>query len=271
MQSQQGDQDRSRRVLVVMPTLGERVEGLARAVDSVVSQTGVETRLVIVAPEGSSVAKEAAARVGASFVPDPKRGLSAAVNAGLAAQEGEDYYAWLNDDDYFVPGGLQHLAAMLETRPDAVVAFGGCVYVDADDRRIGVSAAGDLAHRIQPWGPNLVPQPAALTRLDAMNRAGVYDEQLKFAMDLDMFLRLRPLGPFVSTREEIAAFQWHADSLTVGGRRASVTEAQRVKRRYLPRRVRPFAPVWDLPVRWATYAAGVQVGRRATRLAGRAA
>lgn len=270
MQSQQGDQDRSRRVLVVMPTLGERVEGLARAVDSVVSQTGVATRLVIVAPEGSSVAKEAAARVGATFVPDPKRGLSAAVNAGLAAQEGEDYYAWLNDDDYFIAGGLARLADLLAGSPEAVVAYGGCVYVDDADRRIGLSAAGALARRIQSWGPNLVPQPSSLTRMSAMGRAGEYDEDLHYAMDLDMFLRLRRLGTFVSTREEVAAFQWHTDSLTVRGRDRSVSEAQQVKRRHLSPKLRPMAPLWDLPVRWATHYAGVQVGRRASKIASRA-
>jgi glycosyltransferase involved in cell wall biosynthesis len=269
MQRQQGDPDRTRRVLVVMPTLGQRVEGLRRAIDSVEAQEGVDTRLVVVAPETSEVAAEAASRVGATLVPDPRKGLSAAVNAGLDAQDGEAFYAWLNDDDYLLPGGLARLVGLLEERPDAVVAFGGCRYVDNQDRRIGVSAAGNLAHRIQPWGPNLVPQPAALTRLEAINTAGRYDEALKYAMDLDMFLRLRPLGPFASTRDEIAAFQWHDDSLTVGGRGLSVTEAQQVKRRYLPRRLRRLAPVWDLPVRWATYAAGVQVGRKAAKAASR--
>ena len=270
MQAQQPDPlpaNRARRVLVVMPTLGRREEGLARAVDSVLAQTEVDARLVIIAPPDATVARDAAERAGATFVPDPKRGLSAAVNAGLDAQDGEELYAWLNDDDYLLPAGLARLAGLLEARTDAVVAFGGCVYVDSEDRRIGLSAAGQLAHRIQRWGPNLVPQPAALTRLSALNAVGRYDEELEYAMDLDMFLRLRPLGPFVSTREEIAAFQWHDDSLTEGGRSLSVSEAQQVKRRYLPRGVRPLAPLWDLPVRWATYAAGVQVGRKAAKVA----
>ena len=58
----------------------------------------------------------------------------------------------------------------------------------------------DLAHRIQPWGPNLVPQPSSLTRLDALVAAGGYDESLRYAMDLDTFLRLATAGRRSSRR-----------------------------------------------------------------------
>lgn len=255
-------------VLVVMPTLGQRLNTLGQSIASVTSQAEVRVRLAVVVPEAAKEARSIAHEAGATVLDDPRRGLSAAVNAGIDARQGEQFYAWLNDDDYFLPNGLSRLVSMLRLRPDAVVAYGGCVYVDEAERRIGVSSAGDLAHRIQPWGPNLVPQPSSVTRLDALVGAGGYDESLRYAMDLDMFLRLRKLGAFVSTREEVAAFRWHADSLTVGERKSSVTEAQQVKRRYLPAPARKVAPLWDLPVRWATYAAGRQVGRRAVRIAG---
>ncbi len=259
--------DEPAEVLVVMPTLGERLDTVVRSIASVTSQEGVRTRLVVVAPTSATRMRELAAEAGATVVDDPARGLSAAVNAGVSARDGEPYYAWLNDDDYLLPGGLSTLMALLEARRDAVVAYGGCVYIDDQERRIGVSRAGDLAHLIQPWGPNLVPQPASMTRLDAMAAAGPYDEDLRFAMDLDMFLRLRRQGPFVSTKQDVATFRWHSDSLTVAGRDLSVTEAQQVKRRHLGPTLRRLAPAWDLPVRWATYAAGVQVGRRARRIA----
>jgi glycosyltransferase involved in cell wall biosynthesis len=250
-----------------MPTLGQRLQTLRQSIASVARQTGVAARLAVVVPEGAEEARAIAHSAGATVLDDPRRGLSAAVNAGVSARRGEEFYAWLNDDDYFLADGLSRLVSLLQARPDAVVAYGGCVYVDEMDRRIGVSNAGDLAHRIQPWGPNLVPQPSSVTRLDAMAAAGPYDEDLRFAMDLDMFLRLRRQGAFVSTRDEVAAFRWHAESLTVGDRKLQVSEAQQVKRRYLGPRARRVSPVWDLPVRWATQVAGTQVGRRARRIA----
>jgi glycosyltransferase involved in cell wall biosynthesis len=254
-------------VLVVMPTLGERLDTLEESLNSVTTQDGVCARLVVVVPETATEAREMAERFDATIVDDPRRGLSAAVNAGVAARKDETYYAWLNDDDFYAPGALARLAEMLESRPEASVAYGACVYIDDAGRTIGVSRAGDAARRILGWGPDLVPQPAALHRVAAVEAAGEYDEELRFAMDLDMLLRLRRLGPFVSTKEIVSSFRWHAESLTVANRKHSLAESEAVKHRYLSKGARRFAPLWDVPVRLATHVAARQVSRRARKVA----
>jgi glycosyltransferase involved in cell wall biosynthesis len=254
-------------VLAVVPTLGERTTTLAQSLASVTAQQGVSVHLVVVVPDAATEARAIAERFGATVVPDPRRGLSAAVNAGIAARAAEEFYAWLGDDDLLAPDGLATLSRMLRTQPEAVVAYGACTYIDEADRTVTVSRAGGLASRILPWGPDLVPQPASLTRIDALVSAGEYDETLRFAMDLDMFLRLRRLGRFTATRQEVAAFRWHADSLTVANRGSSLAESEAVKRRYLPDRVRPLSPLWDVPVRWATRLAASQVNAKARRVA----
>ena len=258
---------RERSVLVVLPTLGERTETLAESLQSARSQAGVHVRIVVVAPKSAIEARAIAERFGASVVDDPQRGLSAAVNAGIGALAGECYYAWLCDDDTLSQGGLAELCNLLEQSPAAAVAFGACDYIDAAGRRLGTSKAGDLATRLLSWGPDLVPQPAALTRVQHLEAAGKYDETLRFAMDLDMLLRLRRQGRFVSTRRVVASFRWHADSLTVANRSRSLAESEMVKHRYLSPRARRVAPVWDVPVRVATHVAARRVNARARRVA----
>jgi len=259
--------EHQRTVLVVVPTLGERPETLGSALASVRAQEGVRTHLVVVVPESAGEARATAKHYGATVVDDPRRGLSAAVNAGVDARTDERYYAWLGDDDLQTPGGLLALCRLLESDTSSVVAFGACAYIDEQSRRVGVSRAGDLATLLLPWGPDLVPQPASLTRIDALLAAGRYDESLRFAMDLDMFLRLRRQGSFVSTKQEVASFRWHADSLTVANRSHSLAESEAVKHRYLPAPVRPLAPLWDVPIRIATRLAARQVNSRARRAA----
>lgn len=256
-------------VLVVVPTLGERIETLEESLASVRAQQGVDAHLVVVVPDAATDARAVAQRHGATLVSDPKRGLSAAVNVGIQARRGEEFYAWLGDDDLLVPGGLATLSGLLDADPTAVVAYGACPYIDDRGRTVTVSRAGDLAAKILAWGPDLVPQPASLTRVEPLLAAGGYDETLKFAMDLDMFLRLKRLGPFISTKQDVAAFRWHADSLTVANRDQSLAESERVKRRYLPPRIQRLSPLWAVPVRWATRAAASQVNRRARRVATR--
>ncbi|GAA2169443.1 glycosyltransferase [Pedococcus bigeumensis] len=251
-------------VLAVVPTLGERTDTLGAALASIRAQEGVTTTLVVVAPPDATEARDIATEHGALIVDDPKRGLSAAVNVGIDAAKDESYFSWIGDDDELRPDGLRTLVDLIEDE-SAVVAFGACEYMAGDNRVFAVSRAGDWATRVLAWGPDLIPQPASLTRLDALRAAGPFDEKLRFVMDLDMFLRLRRLGRFVSTPRAVAVYRWHPDALTVANRGASIAEAEMVKRRHLPPRLRPVACVWQVPVRLAINVVSSQLSRRARR------
>jgi glycosyltransferase involved in cell wall biosynthesis len=255
-------------VLVVLPTLGDRLTTLRETLESIDAQrSDVALRLVVVLPERATEARDLAQEFGATVVVDPGTGISNAINAGVESAEGETYYAWMGDDDLFRPGGLRKLVALIQSAPGVVVAYGGCDYIDPAGRVIGTSRAGRAAQWFLPWGPDLIPHPGSMIRIDAMRASGLFDPSLKYAMDLDMFLRLRSHGRYVSTRESVSAFRWHPDSLTVSNRRASSAESQAVKRSHLPRAVRPFAPLWEAPVRWAAARAAVAVSTRARNLA----
>ncbi|MGO4663040.1 glycosyltransferase [Terrabacter sp. 2TAF16] len=250
-------------VLAVVPTLGERVDTLGPALASVRDQEGVDVRLVVVVPAGAEEARRVATEHGAIVIDDPKRGLSAAVNVGIAQADGEAYFSWIGDDDELHPDGLRKLVDLLETDHGAVVAFGACDYMDDLGEIFAVSSAGRWARRILAWGPDLIPQPASLTRLSAMKIVGPYDESLRFVMDLDMFLRLRDQGRYVTTRSRIAKYRWHPDALTVANRDLSITEGDGVRRRHLPSAVRPLAVLWERPVRVAINIVSDQLSRRA--------
>ena len=243
---------------MVLPTLGDRLDTLRETLESVELQRAeVPLTLVVVAPPTALAARELAASFGAVVVDDPKEGISAAINYGLAARTTETYYAWIGDDDIFRPGGLRTLRGILEARPKAVLAFGGCDYIDARGRTIATSNAAWLAVFLLSWGPDLIPHPGTMVRLDDLQAIGGFDVTLKYAMDLDAFLSLRSHGSFAHTRTSVSGFRWHPDSLTVANRLASSRESEAVKRRHLPAALRPISPLWQYPIRWASaFAAG---------------
>lgn len=240
------------KILVVLPTLGERLDTLRETLVSIDNQRcDVDLTLVLVLPEGATEAKELARKHGAVLVDDPKKGISHAINLGVKARTDEEFYAWMGDDDLFRPGGLLMLRALLQANPKAVVAYGGCDYINPDGSTIRTNRAGKLARLMIPWGPNLIPHPGSMIRLDALEQSGMFDVALKYAMDLDMFLKLRALGSFVSTRTTVSAFRWHPESLTVSARQGSSDEAEQIKRRHLPPFLRPLSPLWSKPIKWA--------------------
>ncbi len=251
-------------ILVVLPTLGDRLGTLAETLDSVEQQRGdVSLRLVVVLPTRATEARALCRARGALVVDDPATGISEAINAGLAAAQDETFYAWIGDDDLFRPHGLRTLRDLMADDAGIVVAYGGCDYIDDAGTVLFTSRAGRLARWLLAWGPDLVPHPGSLIRLDAMRRVGLFDPSLRYVMDLDMFLRLRGQGRFVSTRRSVSAFRWHADSLTVANRAGSSAEADLVKRRHLPAPLRPLAPLWHAPVRWASARAAAAANARA--------
>jgi hypothetical protein len=251
-------------ILVILPTLGDRLDSLAETLASVEEQrSSVSLRLVVIAPVTAIAARELAQTQGATIVDDPGTGISEAINMGIAARDGEDYYAWIGDDDLFRPGGLAKLKGLLDDDARAVVAYGGCDYIDVLGNILGRSRAGKLAQIILPWGPDLIPHPGSMIRLDDLEAVRCFDTSLKYAMDLDLFLRLRARGRFVFTTDSVSAFRWHPDSLTVASRQNSSRESEAVKARHRPSWLRPVSFVWVLPVRWASAAAARGVSKRA--------
>jgi hypothetical protein len=254
-------------VLVVLPTLGDRLDTLRETLETVDAQRAdIPLTLAVVLPAGATEARAMATEFGAVIVDDPKTGISEAINRGLTARTTEKYYAWIGDDDVFRPGGLARLRGILEARPDAVLAYGGCDYIDADGRTIVTSNAGRLAIFLLPWGPDLIPHPGTMIRLDDLLAIGGFDPKLKYAMDLHAFLTLRSHGKFAFTRESVSGFRWHPDSLTVANRLASSRESESVKRRHLPAVLRPISPLWQYPIRWASAFAARRVNATARSL-----
>lgn len=254
-------------ILVVLPTLGDRLETLGETLQAIDTQRAdVDLTLVVVAPIAATAARTLAKKHGAKLVDDPGTGISEAINCGLRARTSESYYAWMGDDDLFRPGGLKALREILLHRPDAVLAFGGCDYIDPHGRTLAVSNAGPLARFLLPWGPDLIPHPGTMVRLDALEKIGGFDTKLRYAMDLDAFLSLRKFGAFAYTRESVSAFRWHPDSLTVANRRNSSLESEAVKRSHLPAVIRPLSYLWSFPIRWASSVAARGVNARARKL-----
>ena len=254
-------------LLIVLPTLGDRLEFLETALRSCRDLAGlVPTTVAMVVPTGEVKARALGSEYGAVLIDDPGSGMADAVNAGLGARTTEEFYVWVGDDDELVPQGVVALMETLGNRPSAVAAYGHCDYIDGAGRVIGRSKAGPLAKTFLPWGPNLIPHPGTIVRLDALEAVGGFDSRLNYALDLDVFLKLRRMGDFITAPTVSARFRWHADSVTVADRSSSAREAIIVKSRHLPALLRPLSWIWNYPVAWASQVAAWAVTLRARNL-----
>jgi GT2 family glycosyltransferase len=251
------------RILIVVPTIGNRPAYLEKCLTSIAQQS-VAADILIVAPITKDI-QELAARFNADLLADPGT-LAGAINLGVGQATGtHEFVNWIGDDDLLEPRSLATTVEALDRSPDAVVAYGACRYIDQHDNELWVSQAGPWANRILKWGPDLIPQPGMLVRRIAWQQVGGLDESFRFAFDLDLLLKLQAVGRLIDVGAIVSSFRWHADSLTVGDRETSLRESEVARRRALKPTTRKLARLWEGPVRIATRVAAAEMRRRATK------
>jgi alpha-1,3-rhamnosyltransferase len=138
------------------------------------------------------------------------KGLCATLNEGLARSRSE-YFAYLSSDDVWLPGFLQARVRLLESQPDAVLAYGHAYIIDEKDRVVECSldwkpyTQGSFRKRLlQAIGPL---SPTVLYRHSALKRHG-WNEKVKLE-DYELYLKLSADGCFAFGTEVLAGWRRH--------------------------------------------------------------
>ena len=231
-----------------MPTMGTRPEFLRQALASI--RSAGNAIIHIVAPSSAQLASVLDRNSYDTIVVDPGTGLSAALDTGLRSfPQSVEYINWLGDDDLLTEGSLDHAISVLAGNPGIALVYGGCEYINGGGNSLWLNKSGSYAKYLMRCGPQLIPQPGALMRRDSYEKIGGLDHQYKWAFDLDLLIRLSRVGELQFTPRTLAKFRWHQDSLSVGGRNGSVTEASKIRLNSLPLPMRIIAPMWESPIR----------------------
>jgi len=239
------------RTLVVVPTLGRRLDYLRASLASI--REAGDARILIVAPASFDATELIAEGLADEKADERRPGLTASINQGFAAAgEGVEFLAWLGDDDLLRPGAIARSEAHFDAHPKTVATYGACDYIGPDGEQVWRNRSGWWAAPLLRFGPDLIPQPGSLFRRSAVEEVGPLREDLGWAMDFDFFIRLGKVGRLAYLGETLASFRWHPDSLSVRQRQDSVREASEVRVSHLPRWLRPLSGLWEAPVRWAT-------------------
>jgi hypothetical protein len=245
------------RVTVAVPSFNQG-RFLAQALESIFSQ-GVEVE-VFVLDAGSTdntldVIRRYESRL-AGWRSHADAGQGAAINEGIARGTAP-YVAWLNSDDWYLPGALAKLIEAVEAVSPAKAgaqsppfAYGRVWNYDED----GTHRRRNL--EVYPFREWLfaqfctVSQPATLIRRSAWESIGGLDASLHLVMDYDLWWRLyRRFGRPAFVDDYLAANRRHSESKTTSRRRQHYDEAIEVVRRHYGRvplkwyLVQPFS-VW---------------------------
>ena len=159
-------------------------------------------------------------------------GQAQAINEAIA-RGSAPYVAWLNSDDWLLPGGLRLLLDGLERHPEAPMAYGRVWnHVERTGERRRNLEVRPFSERLMAQF-NIVSQPATLIRRTAWEAVGGVDESLHMAMDYDLWWKLfKRFGPPLFVDAEVAVNRRHAGTKTSSQRRLHYREAMAVVRKH---------------------------------------
>ncbi len=260
-------------VSIVTPTR-HRPLPLRRALASLAAQVrpdGVELEIVVVdnSADGET-ARALAGEGGLKVVHEPRPGVAAARNAGVAAASGE-WVAFLDDDEEAAPGWIAALARTAQS--SAADAVFGPISARAEERAeigpfapyfsraLGVADGADIT----PLSAYLGTNNSMFHRERCLNGAATFDVSLNDCGGEDSLLieRLRRSGKRFAYAAEAEVVEW------APARRLDWSYVS--KRKFLSGQIRVFVQRMAAPHRWDRVAMWMAIGAAQFLAAGAAA
>ncbi|MEZ5415643.1 MAG: glycosyltransferase family 2 protein [Opitutaceae bacterium] len=204
-------------ISIVTPSY-QQAAYLEETMHSVLEQS---TPLQYVVQDGGStdgsvaIIKRHAARLHA-WTSAPDSGQADAIARGFAATDGspDDVMAWINSDDFYLPGALRFVADYFARHPEVDVVYGHRIVVDEKSREIARWFLPRHDATVMQLN-DFIPQETLFWRRRIWARVGGLDTSFQFAIDWDLLLRFETAkARIVRLPYFLACFRAHAAQKT---------------------------------------------------------
>jgi glycosyltransferase involved in cell wall biosynthesis len=221
-------------ITIVVPAYNRR-DYLGLALRSALDQTFQNLEVIVVDDGSTDNSMEVVEQIQKTdprvriFVHQKNRGPSAAINTGILNAKSR-YITFLGSDDLFAPERCQVLCSSLDAEQEPCVVYSDLIDVDTAQTRIipRLSTAsyrpeGMVFAHILAGSFHFEGGPIALPK-SCFDEVGLFDETLRWCIDIDMALRLSAKFPFRFERLSTYGYRSHQ-----GNSRIVMDKVQRMK------------------------------------------
>jgi hypothetical protein len=211
------------RVSVIIPSYnyGNFIE---MAIESVLKQTIKDIELIIIDDASFDNTRDIVNRFS-----DPRikyvrnqfnMGHVKAINKGLKIAKGY-YISIIGADDIMMPENLELKVNALENNPTAGLCFSNAIIIDQKGNEQGYffkkanfsQSPYNYLKELLLKG-NFIPASSVVTLRECYNKVGLYNENLKYAEDWDMWMRIAYHYDFIYIDQPLVKYRVHKDNLT---------------------------------------------------------
>lgn len=184
---------------------------------------------------------------------EPDKGQTNAINKGLKMASG-DIVAWLNSDDFYLPGAFEQVVECYQTFPEVSFYFGDGYRVDETGKIKNEFFPRDLSEiasnlsstlllpssnksivyneSLFMLGMNYVLQPAAFMNAKYLKEVGCLDDSLRYGMDSDLWIRLAKLAEPRYIQKLLAASREYEQTKTSLGSFERIEELRKIAEKH---------------------------------------
>lgn len=145
----------------------------------------------------------------AYWVSEKDKGQADAINKGFARASG-DILAWLNSDDYYLPGAVSAAVKAFEENPDVMLAYGNMLAVDKHGKTFNTLHYKQLTLS-DLLCFQIIGQPSVFIRRSALDDLSL-DTSYHFFLDHHLWIRIALRGKILHVPQTWSAARFHSEA-----------------------------------------------------------
>jgi len=151
------------------------------------------------------------------WISEKDKGQSDGINKGFKMATG-DIIAWLNSDDYYLPGTLHEVAHFFIKNTKAQWVTGDYKIINAEGKEIQkyIMWYKRLLRLFPTFGmlsfANYIAQPSTFWKKSILKTIGYLNLDLHYTMDYEYWLRIMKRFPLYVVNKNLSAFRIHGNS-----------------------------------------------------------
>lgn len=212
---------------IVIPTLNQ-AETIEDTLKSIVMQDFPEVEIIVIDGGSTDNTLKILGRYEkmiTHLISGPDGGQSEAINKGFNLATG-DIYAWINSDDYYLPGTFHRVESYFQSNKDIRFAVGAGDVISKEHsflRHIPAIEINQFA--ISNWkNDRWIMQQSCFWSQSLWKEVGGVDCSLKLLMDVDLWFRFSKITSCYVIPEKLAVMRYYKNAKTVRYRNTSLQE-----------------------------------------------
>ncbi len=224
------------KISIIIPSLNQG-RYLRQAIESVLEQEYPNLELLVIdgksEDESISIIKKYESNID-FWVSEIDEGQSDAINKGFTRSNG-DLVAWLNADDYYLPGAFEAISKAYSSNSNAPFYFGDGFRVDKTGQIIAKFFPCDklsFDRQALIMGLNYILQPSTFINRRYLDKADYLNTDLHYGMDSDLWMRLTKVESPMPIHLPLSASREYETTKTSTGSFERVEELRKISADY---------------------------------------